>query len=120
MPELTSGVESLRRRKTHVVDVQRVRHHELRLAEGAIPVRQVVSVGIRVVDESAVLCNESVCVRAAASEIPAEWTRPRQFLVNLYSPFQVLSLHLLLDELVVDPAVAVSGDLPLCFLHRLD
>ena len=56
--ELVPGVEPLRGREAHVVHVQRVGDDEVRLAVLGVPVGEVVVVGVRIVQETALLYNE--------------------------------------------------------------
>src|SRR5438128_3029748 len=47
--ELLAGIETLRRREAHVVGVERIRNHELRLAIANVVPRQIVVVVVRVI-----------------------------------------------------------------------
>ena len=58
--KLLTGIESLRRCKTHVIGIQCVGHHQLRGLELVVPVRQIICIGIRVVDKAAFLGHEAM------------------------------------------------------------
>ena len=77
--ELVPAVEALGGREAHVVGVERVRDDEVRLRRPTLhPVRQVVGVGVGVVEEAAVLDDESARVRAVAAGVPADRRRAGQ------------------------------------------
>src|SRR4051812_5646553 len=113
--ELVAGVESLGRGETHVVRVERIGHHELRLAAfvpepGVVPGKVVVVV-VGIVDEPAVLDDELARVRAGAPGVPAERTLAGESAVDLDRAPHVLALDRFGHLPVIDPAPAVARDL---------
>ncbi|EON20068.1 amidohydrolase [Cupriavidus sp. GA3-3] len=116
LEELFAGIEALRRGKAHVVGVERVRHHQVRLllAAGDFhlgPEGQVVAVVVRVVQEAAVLHHQAARVGAVAAGVPAQRQFAGQVLDDLHADAHVLALGGFVEALVVDPAPAVAGDL---------
>ncbi len=81
------------------------------------PVRELVRVGVLAVEESTFLGDEAHRVLAAPADEVAEWTRAGEPCVNLDHLADVLTLGLLRHPVVIDPAVAVAGDLPVAFDH---
>jgi hypothetical protein len=71
-PTSCAADNPLRRRKSHVVGVERVWHDQPRLAVSRIPITQIVSIAVGIVDEAALLGDEPMRVGAAAAEISAE------------------------------------------------
>ncbi len=113
---MVGGVEALRAGEAHVVGVERVGHHQVRLAlaHGGFdlgPEGQVVAVVVGVVDEAAVLDDEAARVGAVAAGVPAQRRAARQLADDLHADAHVLALGGFVDVLVVDPAPAVAGDL---------
>ena len=115
--KLLSRIEALRRGEAHVVRVQRVRHHQLRRRQRPVPVGEVIRVGVRVVEEAALLGNQPVRVRTAAAEVPAQRSLARHLRMDLDCFREVRFLGCLVNRLVVDPAVTVTRNLPARFLH---
>ncbi|MNN09878.1 hypothetical protein D3C81_1227840 [compost metagenome] len=121
LEELVARVEALRRGEAHVVRVERVRHHQMRLllAAGDFhlgPEGQVVTVVVGVVQQAAVLHHQPARVGAVPAGVPAERHFAGQFLDDLHADAHVLALGGFVDVLVVNPAPAVAGD----FVAQLD
>jgi len=57
-----------------VVVVERVRDDEMWSAELVVPIRQLVIVGITVVEESTLVDDQTPCVRAGGADVPPEGT----------------------------------------------
>ena len=110
--ELIATIEPLVRGKTHVVGVQRIRNDQVRLAIVGDPVGQIVGIAVGIVEKPALLDDEPAGVRAAASRVPAQGPSAGDARVDLDGALQVLALDLFGDKLVIDPAIAVAGDLP--------
>ena len=113
--ELVATVEALRSCEAHVVGVERVRDDEMGLASASClderPVRQVIRVAVRVIDEAAVLDDECARARAVAAGIPAGRRRAGQPGNRLDRLRDVLAFDVLGDILVADPAKPVACDL---------
>ena len=76
------------------------------------PVRQIIGVGVRVVQQPAVLHHQAAGVRAVATGIPARAARCRRCRAEWRWPRAMWArLGGLVDLLVADPAQAVAGDL---------
>src|SRR5262245_21677057 len=99
-----------------VVD-ERVRHHEVPVAVHLGEVGEVVVVGIRVVDEAALLDEQLARVDArSVAAVPAERALPRRPLERLDRPLDVLPLLVAAEQPVLLPAPAVAARLVPRFL----
>mmetsp|Transcript_35738 Transcript_35738/g.76338 ORF Transcript_35738/g.76338 Transcript_35738/m.76338 type:complete len:264 (-) Transcript_35738:397-1188(-) len=103
--------------ESHVVLAQRVRHDKV----GPVPVlprpvREVVRVGVRIVQESALLHHELSGVDVGLPLVHAHGADAHQVLMYPHRPTDVFPLHVLLHVLVVPPSVPVRRHLP----SRLD
>ena len=116
--ELLPGIKPLWCRKTHVIRVQRVRHHQLWRIETVIPVRHIVRIRIGVINELAILSCDAMTLRAASPQVPSCRSRTRNLRVNLQCLAQMFALGYFINELIVNPAQAVTGDFPVRSLHR--
>ena len=113
---LVARAEALWRSKLHVVVVERVGHHQVRAAGLDDPVRQVIVVGVGVVEEAALLDDQPPRVGAQAAGVPAEGPASGRACDALDRAPHVLALDVFRDELVVDPAPPVAHHL----VPRLD
>src|SRR5947199_13117 len=114
--EVVAGVEALRHAELHVVVVERVGNDEVWLAGHDDPVREIVVVGVRVVQEPALLDDEATGVGTQPSGVPAERPAAGGFRQALDRQTDVLALLVLTDELVINEAPAVAHHL----VARLD
>ncbi len=112
--ELIAAVEALRRGKAHVVVVQRIGHHQMRLAVNLSPERQIIVVVISVVKKSALFHNQRSGTLTGSAGIPAQWPLAGQTANNLNGPFQVLTLDIFRNIAVINPAVTVRADFMAC------
>ena len=117
---MVAGVETLRHRKAHVVRIERIGNDEMRSLRPCDPVRQVVRIGIRIIEEAALLHHEVARVLRAAPEIPAERARTGHLGVDADRFAQMPALFVWRKILVFDPLEAVARDLPARFAHRRD
>src|SRR3989449_2665412 len=116
--EIVAGVEALGRPELHVVVVERIRDDQMRRAVHLDPVRQVVVVGVSVVEEAAGFHHEPPRVGAEPSRVPAERTLARHVGEAVDGQPDVLALDGLAHELVIDPAPAVAHHLVAGFDDR--
>src|SRR5439155_20789506 len=116
--ELLAGIEALRRREAHVVGVERIWNHELRLAIAKVVPRQIVVVVVGVVHEAAILDHQAPGVGAGAPGVPAERPLAGQAPLDLDRALHVLALGFDGHVLVVYPAPAVVRDLVAGFHER--
>ena len=75
--ELVPRIESLGCGKTHVIDVQCIGDDEMRRLEVHTPVRQVIGIGIAVVEEAAKFIDQLARVGAVSTGVPATWSLVR-------------------------------------------
>lgn len=113
--EMLRGIEPLRRGKTHVIRVERVRHDQVRPSFAARhfdvgPKRQIVAIVIGVVKQAPILDREPTCVRAVAARVPAQRPHARYALDCLHAETHVLGLLLGRHVLIVNPSPAMTGD----------
>ncbi len=122
LEEVVALVEALHLGKAHVVGVQGVGDHQVRLAGGVVgfPIGQVVVVGVAVIEEAAFLHHQAPGVRAGAAGVPAQWAFAGDFGEDADRFEHVLAFLGLVHVLVVDPAVAVAADLVAGFDHGAD
>ena len=69
-------------RQPGVAVVERVRDDQMWSAELVVPIRQLVIVGITVVEESTLLDDQTPCVRAGGADVPPERTGSRRRLMT--------------------------------------
>ena len=113
---MVGGVEALRPREAHVVGVERVGHDQLRHFRAARhfdvhPERQVVAVVVGVVQEAAIFGDQTTRVRTVAAGVPAERPLAGHAFDRFHAEAHVLRFLLRRHVLIVDPAIAVAGDL---------
>ncbi len=116
MEEVVRRVEALRRGKAHVVGIERVRHHKVRLDVATAglhlrPERQVVAIVVGVVHETALLHDETTRIRTVAAGVPTQRRATRHFLEDVDGDAHVLTLGRLVHVLIVNPAPAVTRNL---------
>ncbi|SKY71558.1 Uncharacterised protein [Mycobacteroides abscessus subsp. abscessus] len=122
--ELFTRGKAAGRREPHVVGVHRVGHDEmvdvLDRPVGAPrhldPVRQIVGVTVGVVGESPVLDDQIASLRRVSAGVPTERSRPGDLGQQLDRRTHVLALDVLVDHLIVQPAISVTRD----FVAALD
>ena len=83
----------------------------MRLARDLHPVREVVVVGVGVVEEAALFHHQAPGIGTEAAGVPPERPAARHPGEAVDGEADVLALHGFLDELVIDPAPAVAHDL---------
>ena len=108
---IIAGREATGKSELHVVDVQGVGDDQVRLARHDGPVRQIVVVGVRVVEKAALLDHETPRVGTEPAGVPAERPGAGHARQALDRAPDVVTLDLLAHELVVDPLPAVAHDL---------
>jgi len=120
--EIVALVEALHLGEAHVVSVQGVRDHQVRLAGRVVrfPVGQVVVVGVAVIEETAFFHHQLAGVGAGATGVPAQRTLAGDFGEDADRFEHVLAFLGFVHVLVVDPAVAVAADLVAGIDHRAD
>ncbi|RMN90754.1 hypothetical protein ALQ49_05903 [Pseudomonas syringae pv. apii] len=112
LEKLLAVVETLHLCEAHVVGVQRIRDHQMRLAGRVVrlPVRQVIVVGVAIIKKAAFLHDQPPCVGPGAAGVPAQWAFAADFGQNLNGLTHVLALLGFVHVLVVDPAITVAAD----------
>ena len=118
--ELVAGIEALRRGEAHVIGVERIGHDELRPFCALDPIGQFVGVGVRQIEEAAVLAGQVQRVDGAAALVEAERARAGQPLMQRDGLGDRVALGVAREILVVDPFQAMRGDFPAGVLHRGD
>src|SRR5690554_4951286 len=114
--EMLGSIEALGRGEAHIVAIQGVRHDQVvmldPLAIGRTgPERQVITVVVAIVEKTALIQHQPPGVGTVATGIPALRPLPIQTLKDFDGSLHVLTLNLLGYLLVVNPAVAVTGNL---------
>ncbi len=121
---MVGGVEALGRGEAHVVAVQGIGHDQMVVLDALAvglpgPERQVVAVVVAVVEEAALVEDQPPGVGAVAAGVPALGLLAVEALKDLHGALQMLALDVLGHFLVVNPAVAMTGDLVAQLLERL-
>ena len=117
--EAVAGRETGRYAEFHVVGVERVGDHEVRFAVHARPVRQVVVVGVGVVEKTAFLDHQAPGVqRRRVPAVPAVGTRPGGALDRGDRAPHLGALFGFVHVLEADPAPAMRADLVLGGANR--
>jgi len=109
--EALGVAEAGRHRELHVVVVERVGDDEVRLAADRHVVRQVVVIGVAVVEEAAMLGDQAPGVGRHAAGVPAHGAAAGQARDGLDAAGDVGALRVLVHLVVVDPAEGVAGHL---------
>ena len=115
--KLVPGIEALRRRKAHVVAIQRVGHDQLIAGPDPVPVGKVVGIGIGQPVEAR-LGSQPDRVHAGAALVETAWWRADNLRVQADRLGYVGALLGLGDILVIDPFQPVAGDVPPRRIHR--
>ncbi|MNC17434.1 hypothetical protein D3C75_653140 [compost metagenome] len=120
--EVVALVETLDLGEAHVVGVQGVRDHQVRLAGRVVrfPVGQVVVVGVAVVEETTFFHHQATGVRARAAGVPAQRASACDFGKDADRFEHVLAFLGFVHVLVVDPAIAMAADLVAGIDHGAD
>ncbi|MNH60701.1 hypothetical protein D3C73_125920 [compost metagenome] len=120
--EVVTLVETLHLGEAHVVGVEGVRDHQMRLAGRVVrfPIRQVIVVGVAVVEETTFFHDQATGVRASAAGVPAQWALAGDFGEDADRFEHVLALLRFVHVLIVDPAVAMAADLVAGIDHCAD
>ncbi len=115
--ELVAAVEPLGRREAHVVGVKRVGHDQLLASADALPVGQLIRIGIGQIEEAALLGPDLQRVFRGAALIEAERPGAGDGGVQANRFVDVGLLGRIGMVAVVDPFQTVAGDLPARFVH---
>jgi hypothetical protein len=94
-------------------------NHQVRPARDVRPVGQIVVVGIAVIQKTAGFNHQSTCVGAWPTGVPAQRTPADHARDDLDVTQHIGTFRRLGNELVVDPALAVAGDLKAALHHGL-
>ena len=116
--ELIAGIEALRRRKSHVVGIERVRDHELRPARAFEPVGQVVGVGVGAIDKPALFHAQPDRVDRRTALIEAQRPCARDRGMDADRLRNMARLDVGWNVAIVDPFQTVGGDFPPRLVHR--
>src|SRR5713226_1050296 len=109
--EVVVGGEQATAAELRIVGREAVRHDQVRVLVHAHPVRQLVVVGIRVVEEAALFDEEAPRVHAGpVPAIPAHRPRADGLLHGLDGHLDVLALFVFGELVVLDPPPAVRTD----------
>ena len=120
--KLGTRIETLHRGEAHVIGVECVRHHQmrLRLAMGLNldPIGQIVRVGVGVIYEAAMLDHQAPRVGTVAPGVPAlrRGTGHGAKLIHRFN--QMRTLGGFVHHLIRNPAQAVAGNFVSTFEHR--
>mmetsp|Transcript_5438 Transcript_5438/g.14727 ORF Transcript_5438/g.14727 Transcript_5438/m.14727 type:complete len:226 (-) Transcript_5438:487-1164(-) len=109
--------------KSHVILSERVRNHEMWTPRCVlhVPVWQIITVGIGIVEETTFLHDEAAGVFIRLALVDADGALAEQVLMDLDGAFDVFTFSLCVDALgIIQPTVSVRRDLPFCFLHGTD
>src|SRR5208282_6665873 len=87
-------------------------------AELVVPIRQLVIVGITVVEESTLVDDQTPCVRAGGADVPPERTGSSKASDDLDGATDVLALDVDFDIVVIDPPPAVVHEVASGRRHR--
>ena len=123
--ELLGGIEALRRGEAHIVALQRVGDHQMRL-HGAVltgdlhPERQIVAVVVAVVAKAALLHHQPPRVGAVAAGVPAGGRFAEQIGQHVDRLLHMLPFGFGVHRLIVDPAPAVAYHVVVGLFDRLD
>ena len=112
LEEIVARVETLDLGEAHVVGVQGVRNHQVRLAVGGVrfPVGQVVVVGVAVIEKTAFFHDQPAGVGACAAGVPAQRAFAGDFGEDADRFEHVLAFLGLIHVLIVDPTITVTAD----------
>ena len=80
--EISSLAPAKAARQPCVVVVERVRDDEMWSAELVVPIRQLVIVGVTVVEEPTLVDDQTPCVRAGGADVPPERTGSRRLMTS--------------------------------------
>src|SRR5258706_4707974 len=92
-----------------IVDHERIRHDQMSSAMHFGPVRQIIIVGVGIVEEATLLDDELPGVDAHFSAVPAEWSCTRGLLDGNDGALDRLALFVPGHFIVVAPAITVAG-----------
>src|SRR5258708_1812230 len=109
--ELTAAVETLRRCKAHIVGVERIGHDENRLFPDQFPIRQVIAVGIRVIEKAAVFRNKAPGILTGAPGVPPQRCGAGDTADRLDREADMATFGTFVYTVIIDPAPAMAGDL---------
>lgn len=117
LEERKAPVEPWCRREPVVVDVSRVGNHQQWLTVIGFPVRQLVSVAVLAVDKPSLIDHEANRVLTATAQEVVEWTTADDPCLGVDREPQLFPLLILGHSVMIDPSVAVAGDLPAALDH---
>ena len=109
--KLITIVESLRRRKPHVIRIQRVGNDQMWLCHLGGPERQIIRVIIGVIEKATLLGDEITRVLAGSASIPAKRPRAADIGMDGDGAGHMFGLLIAAHAMVIDPAITVRGDL---------
>src|SRR5579864_1558632 len=109
--ELLAGAEIAAALEAAVIVVEAMRDDEVPPAGDLHPVGQVVVVGIAVVKEAAGLDDQTAGVGTRTARVPADGWAADEARDDFDIAPHLCALDVLRNELVVDPALSVAGDL---------
>src|SRR5262249_53990837 len=109
--ELLAGAEIAAALQAAVVVVEAIGDHQVSLARNLRPVGEIVVVRVAVIEKAAALEEEAPRVGARTPGVPADRSASDHAGEGVDVAQHVRPLHVLGDELIVDPALTVAGDL---------
>ncbi len=115
--EVVGGDEAVRQQELEIVRVERVRDDEVIPARDVDPVRQLVGIRVRVVEEASFLDDEPPCALRYPTGVPADRPAAARLLDRGDRPPDVLALLVLGQVRVVDPPPSVTRYFPPCIDH---
>src|SRR3984885_8178824 len=116
--EVFPGTEVAAPLQAAVIGVEAVRDHQMRATRNLRPIGQIVVVAVAVVQETAGFHHQSTRIGAWSPGVPAERSPPDHARDDLYVAQDVGAFYVLGNELVVDPALAMTGHLETALSDR--
>ena len=116
--EIPRGDEPVREQELEVVCVERVRDDEVRVPSDVHPVGELVRIRVGVVEKAALLDDETAGRFRPATRVPTDGSDAADAFDGLDRPAHVFALLVLRHVAVVDPAPAVTRNLPAGVDHR--
>ncbi len=118
--ELLALGKAIQRHDLHVIGIQRIRNDQLGFAIAPVVIGQIVSIGVGVIDKPALLDDQACGIGRGPALIPAQGACTCHLGMYFNGPGDMLAFDLFGHILIVDPFIAVAGDLPFGLLHGLD
>ena len=109
--KLVPGMKALCRGKAHVVGVQRIGDNQMRAVGLATPERQVIGIVICIIQKAAFLGDKHARMLRCAARIPAQRAGAADGCVDVDGLLQMRPLLIHGHAVIIDPAIAMRGNL---------